>query len=134
MVFSIYICLAMNVFVKTHYISYYISMYYYVLWGIIFIPSGEKPTLPKLLDLKVPAGVSDKYEEFGIILLKDEDGKKMAVIENDFRGKAEKITLQILKKWMEGDGMSVTWESLVIALRNCAPLFADQIEIALKKL
>ena len=24
---------------------------------------GEKPTLPKLLDLKVPAGVSDKYEE-----------------------------------------------------------------------
>ena len=133
MVFSIYICLAMHVFVKTHYISYYISMYYYVLWGIIFIPSGEKPTLPKLLDLKVPAGVSDKYEEFGIILLKDEDGKKMAVIENDFRGKAEKITLQILKKWMEGDGMSVTWESLVTALRKCAPLLAYQIEIALKK-
>ena len=107
-------------------------MYHYVLRGIIFIPTGEKPTLPKLLDLKVPAGVSDKYEEFGIILLKDEDGKKMAVIENDFRGKAEKITLQILKKWMEGDGMSVTWESLIIALRKCAPLLADQVEIALK--
>ena len=46
-----------------------------------------KPTLPELLDLKVPAGVSDKYEEFGIILLKDEDGKKMAVIENEERPK-----------------------------------------------
>ena len=56
----------------------------------------------------------------------------MAVIENDFRGKVEKITLQILNKWMEGDGMSVTWESLIIALRKCAPLLADQIEIALK--
>ena len=109
-----------------------ISMFYYVLCGIIFIPTGERPTLPKLLDLKVPAGVSDKYEEFGIILLKDEDGKKMAVIKNDCRGEAEKITLQILKKWMEGDGMSVTWESLIIALRKCAPLLADQIEIALK--
>ena len=56
----------------------------------------------------------------------------MAVIENDFHGKAEKITLQILRKWMEGDGMSVTWESLIIALRKCAPLLANQIEIALK--
>ena len=56
----------------------------------------------------------------------------MAVIENDFRGKAENITLQILRKWMEGDGMSVTWESLIIALRKCAPLLANQIEIALK--
>ena len=110
-----------------------------IIWGrvlyrciIFFILSGEKPTLPKLLDLKVPANVSDKYEEFGIILLKDEDGKKMAVIENDFRGKAEKITLQILKKWMEGDGMSVTWESLIIALKKCNLLLADQIEMALK--
>ena len=105
----------------------------YTTTNIIFIPSGEKPTLPKLLDLKVPARVSDKYEEFGIILLKDEDGKKMAVIKNDCRGEAKKITLQILKEWMEGDGMSVTWESLIIALRKCAPLLADQIEIALKK-
>ena len=95
--------------------------------------SGEKPTLPELLDLKVPANVSDKYEEFGIVLLKDEDGKKMAVIKNDCRGEAKKITLQILKEWMEGDGMSVTWESLITALRKCGPLLADQIEIALKK-
>ena len=107
-------------------------MYHYVLRGIIFIPTGEKPTLPKLLDLKVPAGVSDKYKEFGIILLNDEDGKKMAVIKNDCRGEAEKITLQTLEIWMEGDGMSVTWESLIIALRKCAPLLANQIEIALK--
>ena len=95
-----------------------------------YIPvSGEKPTLPKLLDLKVPAYVSDKYEEFGIILLKDDDGTKMDVIKNDCRGEAKRITLQILKYWMEGGGMSVTWESLVIALRKCAPLLADQIEI-----
>ena len=56
----------------------------------------------------------------------------MAVIENDFRGKAEKITLQTLEIWMEGDGMSVTWESLIIALRKCSPLLANQIKIALK--
>ena len=56
----------------------------------------------------------------------------MAVIKNDCHGEAEKITLQTLEIWMEGDGMSVTWESLIIALRKCAPLLADQIEIALK--
>ena len=57
----------------------------------------------------------------------------MAVIKNDCHGEAEKITLRILKKWMGGDGMSVTWESLIIALRKCAPLLAGQIEISLKK-
>ena len=57
----------------------------------------------------------------------------MDVIKNDCRGEAKKITLQILKKWMEGDGMSVTWESLITALRKCAPLLADQIEITLNK-
>ena len=57
----------------------------------------------------------------------------MAVIKNDCHGEAKKITLQILKEWMEGDGMSVTWESLIIALKKCAPLLADQIEIALNK-
>ena len=100
---------------------------------ILISVSGESPTLPKLLDLKVPVRVRDKYEEFGIILLQDRTGDEVAVIKNDCRGEAEKITLQILKKWMEGDGMSVTWESLVIALRKCDLLLADQIEMALKE-
>ena len=57
----------------------------------------------------------------------------MAVIENDCRGKLRKLLYKFLKEWMEGDGNSVTWESLVVALRKCDLLLAEQIELALKK-
>ena len=58
----------------------------------------------------------------------------MAIIDNDCRGKAEEMTLAVLVKWVRGGGMSVTWESLVTALRKCELLLlADQIETALKK-
>ena len=55
----------------------------------------------------------------------------MALIKDNCRGEGEKITLEILGK---GGGMSVTWESLITALRKCELLLlADQIEMALKK-
>ena len=82
----------------------------------------------------MPLRVRDKYRTFGIILLQDDTGEKMAIIDNDCRGKAEEITLSVLGKWVRGGGMSVTWESLITALRKCELLLlAEQIETALKK-
>ena len=82
----------------------------------------------------MPLRVRDKYRTFGIILLQDDTGEKMAIIDNDCRGKAEEMTLAVLGKWVRGGGMSVTWESLITALRKCELLLlADQIETALKK-
>ena len=43
-----------------------------------------KPSLPKLLDFKVPKKVADRYRSFGIILLNDEDGCHLAELENDW--------------------------------------------------
>ena len=58
----------------------------------------------------------------------------MAIIDNDCHGKAEEMTLAVLERWVRGGGMSVTWESLITALRKCELLLlADQIETALKK-
>ena len=58
----------------------------------------------------------------------------MALIKDNCRGEGEKIMLEILGKWVRGGGMSVTWETLITALRKCELLLlADQIEMALKK-
>ena len=82
----------------------------------------------------MPLRVRDKYQEFGIILLQDDTGDKVTLIKDNCRGEGEKITLEILGKWVRGGGMSVTWQSLVTALRKCELLLlADQIEMALKK-
>ena len=101
----------------------------------MYIPvSGERPTLTELLELKVPLRVRDNYDAFGILLLNDDNGDKMAVIKNDCRGDAKKITLAILTDWVRGGGVTVTWESLVETLRKCEiSLLADQIEMALQR-
>ena len=55
----------------------------------------------------------------------------MYAIEDECRGKSERIILRILQEWMKGRGLPVTWESLVQTLRDTKlPNLADQIEAA----
>ena len=74
----------------------------------------------------------DRYDSFGVLLLEDNAGDKMAVIKHNCRD-AEAITRGILRKWLKGEGVSVTWDSLVSTLRKSdLPFLAHQIETALK--
>ena len=71
------------------------------------------------------------FDLFGIFLLNDDTGDKMAVIKHNCQGDAEKITRAILTAWLRGGGISVSWESLVETLRKCElSLLADQIQMA----
>ena len=95
----------------------------------ICIGTSKPPTLPQLLELYIPLHVADKYESFGIFLLNDDNGDKMAIIKNDCRGYAKDITRAVLKEWLQGGGMSPTWESLIEALRKCKLIsLADNIQ------
>ena len=79
--------------------------------------------------------MADNYELFGSFLLQDDTGHKVDIIEHNRRGDAQKITTAILKEWLQGGGMSVTWESLVEALSKCkASYLANQIDAATKQL
>ena len=104
-----------------------------LMCSVLFTVLGDYPTLLELLDLNVPLHVRDQYKKFGIILLQDERGDKMAVIEKNYGGKCEDITLEVLTEWMKGNGLSVTWDSLITALRKCGLILADQIQMALEK-
>ena len=78
----------------------------------------DKPSLPKLLKLKVHQKIVD-YTSFGILLLDDEDGAHIGQIKNDCHYLSEMIIIQILTKWIRGGGKSVTWTSLLETLRIC---------------
>ena len=99
---------------------------------------NEDPSLPKLLELRVPLLVSDKYHSFGIMLLDDKQGNKMAIIRNKCHGDPESITIEVLTRWLQGGGITVTWESLSVALRQChsssTDSLAHQLDMALSKL
>ena len=92
----------------------------------------EPPTLPELLDLEIPLRVGDQYELFGTFLLNDKTGDKMAIIKDRCHCNPEKITFNILRDWVRGCGITVSWESLVETLRKCKlSMFADEIETSL---
>ena len=57
----------------------------------------------------------------------------MAIIKHDCRD-AEAITYEILHRWLKGEGVSVSWESLISTLQQSNLSFlARQIETALKQ-
>ena len=42
---------------------------------------------------------------------------------------------EVLREWLAGKGVEVTWDSLIATLRDCElPLMAQQIQMALDKL
>ena len=87
------------------------------------------PSLPELLRLKVPQQVGANYSTFGIFLLNDQTGSRVNAIDDEFRGKSDKIILRILQEWLEGKGLPVMWESLVQTLRDIdLSVLADQIQ------
>ena len=79
----------------------------------------NKPSLPKLLQFKVPQKVGTNYLNFGIFLLNDEDGSQIQIIDNDCNGRCDRIMCKILSDWLQGKGKPVAWKELIETLRDC---------------
>ena len=80
---------------------------------------SRKPSLPKLLEFQLHQKVVSDYTLFGIHLLNDRDGCRLAELDNDLRGKCRPIILKILSEWIQGKGKPVTWSALIETLRIC---------------
>ena len=69
----------------------------------------------ELQSLRVPYGVGRKCKEFGMFLLQDHDGSH---IEQLYRARGFKAMYSILRMWLAGTGLPVTWKFLIQALRH----------------
>ena len=104
-----------------------------VAMASFFPVSGEKPTLPELLKIKLPSRVGPKLQTFSTLLLQDKFGDIVSNIIEDCRGKTESVIIEVLREWLAGKGVEVSWESLIATLRECElPLMAKQIQMALE--
>ena len=55
----------------------------------------------------------------------------MAAFKKEYQGDAEDVMLRILREWLEGKGLPVSWETLVKTLRDTGlPVLADTIQTA----
>ena len=105
----------------------YLSPHYLTARPIIIEPLN----LPELLRLGVPEAVGVNYKRFGIFLLNDTKGSRLASIEDECRGRPEEIMLKILQEWLKGKGLPVSWKTLIKTLRDTGlPTLAEEIRAA----
>ena len=98
----------------------------------VYAVSSVRPTLPQLLEIDLPVRINNRIESFGTFLLNDETGSKMVALREMFRGDQERIAMEVLREWLAGKGVEVTWESLIATLRKSKlHLMAEQIQMAL---
>ena len=97
--------------------------------------SDVVPTMPQFIKIKLPSRVGPKVSAFGTILLQDDLGNKMEIIRGNHQGRLEEMAMEVLREWLAGKGVEVSWESLIATLRKSKlKLMADQIQIALDQL
>ena len=88
--------------------------------------------MPQLLTIDLPSQVAPKIDAFGTFLLEDNLGNKMAIISENCRGRPEEMAMEVLREWLAGKGVEVSWDSLIATLKKSElPLMAQQIEMAL---
>ena len=89
----------------------------------------EPPSLPELIRMEVPQEVGNNYTNFGILLLDDRTGNRVYAIEDECRGKPERIMLRILQEWVLGKSATLTWQTLIKTLKDCKlNILADRIQ------
>jgi len=103
---------------------------------------GHSPTFPELQHFPLKDGyiniaeeIANAYNNFGILILDDKRGSKVAAIAETKHGNSVAITVEILRQWLLGKGrMPVTWLTLVKCLRDTGlNVLADDIKGALSQ-
>ena len=82
----------------------------------------------ELFELGIPEFIGPRYMEFSINLGIDDE--QLEVIRAEYRNNIYRTVEKILRLWLRGIGLPVTWKSLIQALRlSGLRQQADRIEI-----
>jgi len=79
--------------------------------------------------------IGTDYELFAILLLEDNNGNKIKIIERNKCGDVVDINVEILRQWLQGKGRRpVTWQTLIQCMRDSwLPVLSKRIESSLSK-
>ena len=84
------------------------------------------PTLRNFISFPMTSGrvnlaqkIGTAYENFGILLLMDDDGDRTDAIVRELHERAEDINKRIFRLWVKGEGLQpVSWATLVGVLQD----------------
>ena len=91
-----------------------------------FPGSGGVPTLHEFIRFPMESGkvnlaqeIGTSYDDFGILLLEDDNGDRTDAIVRKFGKKAEDVNKRIFRLWVKGEGLQpVSWPTLVDVLQD----------------
>ena len=70
-------------------------------------------------EVNIPEKMGTNYKTFGILLLQDDNGAKIDSIIAKEEGESIHISLKILSKWLEGEGMQPPmWSTIIEVLKK----------------
>ena len=83
--------------------------------------------------IDIAAKIGTDYELFGTLLLQDKDGNKVKTIERSERGDPLRITVEILRQWLQGNGkLPVNWQTLIQCLKDSnLNVISESIKVSL---
>ena len=95
--------------------------------------------MPQLIGLQgkdkiinIAEAIGDQWQMVGIALLNDESGSIVEGIADECRGKVRRINLEILQRWIRGEGVpDRSWRGLLGVLRVHCVSLAERVEQAL---
>ena len=103
-------------------------------------PTDQKPTMPEMTalqgrtrDINIVEGIGAGWDKVGTALLDDKYGTIIPAIAQDCVYKSERINTEILRRWIQGEGIpDRTWKGLLSVLRSVRHIaLADSVEEAL---
>ena len=92
---------------------------------IIIIAGDYVPTLREFISFPMANGKVNlaqrisRYDEFGILLLEDDNGDRTDAIARELHERADEINKRIFRLWVKGEGLQpVSWATLVSVLQD----------------
>ena len=103
-------------------------------------PADQNPTMPEMTTLQgrtrninIVEGIGAEWDKVGTALLDDKDGTIIPAIAREYGNNAERINMEILRRWIQGKGIpDRTWKGLLCVLRRVRRnMLANSVEEAL---
>ena len=115
---------------------------YFVLYdkrSLLVSVTDETPGLYELITFQGKRGpiniaeqIGSEWELVGLTLLQDRTGQIVSAIEEQHRGNVMKINVEILRRWVQGQGTEDrTWRGLLGVLKLHCKALAESVEEAL---
>lgn len=105
----------------------------YIVIGTSIGVDVQHPTLREFISFPMPSGKVNlaqrisRFDNFGILILKDDYGDHIEAIIRELHKRAEDINKRIFRLWLKGGLQPVSWATLVHVIQDMG-LILHQLE------